>query len=78
MIFSFRIGLLLWRAGILIVGGYFAFLALRLILRIADPVLEIGVALRNALRQHVPDREVLVFGSRATRDTREYSERAEP
>ena len=40
-----RLGLILWRTGILIVGGYFAFLALRLILRIADPVLEIGVAL---------------------------------
>jgi len=40
-----RIGLVLWRAGILIVSGYFAFLALRLILRIAAPVLEAGVAL---------------------------------
>ncbi|MDE2794171.1 MAG: hypothetical protein OXL34_05050 [Gemmatimonadota bacterium] len=39
------LGLILWRIGILIVGGYFAFLALRLILQIADPVLEVGVAL---------------------------------
>ncbi len=29
---------------------------------------------QTALRQHVPDREVLVFGSRATRDAREYSD----
>ncbi len=40
-----RLGLVLWRIGILIVGGYFAFSALRLILRIADPVLEVGVTL---------------------------------
>lgn len=39
------LGLVLWRAGILIVGGYFVFLALRYILRFADPVLEIGVSL---------------------------------
>ena len=39
------VGLILWRIGILIVGGYFAFLALRFILQIADPVLEVGVAL---------------------------------
>ena len=29
---------------------------------------------RNALRQHVPDREVLVFGSRATWTAKEYSD----
>lgn len=39
------LGLILWRAGILIVGGYFAYLALRFILQIADPVLEVGVTL---------------------------------
>ena len=39
------LGLILWRTGILIVAGYFVFLALRLILHIADPVLEIGVSL---------------------------------
>ena len=39
------LGLVLWRAGILIVGGYSVFLALRYILRIADSVLEIGVSL---------------------------------
>ena len=39
------LGLVLWRAGILGVGGYFLFLALRFILRIADPVLEVGVSL---------------------------------
>jgi hypothetical protein len=37
------LGLTLWRAGILIVGGYFLFLALRLILHITDPILEVGV-----------------------------------
>lgn len=42
---SHVLGLVLWRAGILIVGGYFLFLALRFILRIADPVLEVGVSL---------------------------------
>ena len=39
------LGLVLWRAGILIAGGYLLFLTLRVILRIADPMLEIGVAL---------------------------------
>ena len=39
------LGLILWRAGILIVAGYFLFLALRSILRITDPVLEVGVSL---------------------------------
>lgn len=39
------LGLILWRTGILIVGAYSAFLALRLVLRIADPILEVGVAL---------------------------------
>ena len=29
---------------------------------------------RDALRQHVPDREVLVFGSRATGNSKEYSD----
>ncbi len=29
---------------------------------------------RDALRQHVPDREVLVFGSRATGNAKEYSD----
>lgn len=42
---SHAVGLVLWRAGILIVGGYFLFLALRIIPRIADPVLEVGVGL---------------------------------
>ncbi len=39
------LGLILWRAGILIVGAYSAFLALRFVLRIADPVLEVGITL---------------------------------
>jgi len=39
------LGLILWRVGILVAGGYFAFLTLRLILRFTDPVLEVGVAL---------------------------------
>ena len=39
------LGLILWRTGILLVAGYFAFLALRFILHIADPVLEVGVTL---------------------------------
>ena len=39
------LGLILWRAGILIVAAYFLFLALRLILHIADPILEFGVSL---------------------------------
>lgn len=39
------LGLVLWRAGLLIAGGYLLFLALRSILRITDPVLEVGVAL---------------------------------
>ncbi len=39
------LGLVLWRAGILIAGGYLLFLTLRVILRIADPMLEVGVAL---------------------------------
>ena len=39
------LGLILWRAGILLVSGYFASLALRLILHITDPVLEVGVSL---------------------------------
>ena len=39
------LGLILWRTGILLVAGYFAFLALRFILQIADPVLEVGVTL---------------------------------
>lgn len=42
------LGLVLWRAGIVIAGGYFGILALRYILRIADPVLEIGVSLALA------------------------------
>lgn len=42
------LGLVLWRAGILIAGGYFVFFTLRYILRIADPVLEIGVSLALA------------------------------
>lgn len=29
---------------------------------------------RNALRQHVPDREVLAFGSRATWKAKDYSD----
>ena len=39
------LGLVLWRTGILIVAAYFVFLALRPILHITDPVLEIGVTL---------------------------------
>ncbi len=39
------LGLILWRAGILIVAAYFLFLALRFILRITDPVLETAVTL---------------------------------
>ena len=39
------LGLILWRAGILLVAGYFLFLALRFILHITDLVLEIGVSL---------------------------------
>lgn len=39
------LGLILWRTGILIVGAYTAFLSLRFVLRIADPVLEVGVTL---------------------------------
>ena len=39
------LGLILWRAGILLVASYFLFLALRLILQITDPVLEVGVTL---------------------------------
>ena len=39
------LGLLLWRAGILFLGGYLLFLGLRFALRITDPMLEVGVAL---------------------------------
>ena len=39
------LGLILWRTGILLGAGYFAFLALRLILHITGPVLEVGVTL---------------------------------
>lgn len=39
------LGLILWRTGILIVGAYSAFLVLRFVLRIADPVLEVGITL---------------------------------
>ena len=39
------LGLILWRAGILITTGYFLSLALRLILQITDPILEVGVSL---------------------------------
>jgi hypothetical protein len=39
------LGLVLWRAGILIAGGYLLFLTLRVVLSIADPMLEVGVAL---------------------------------
>ena len=39
------LGLILWRVGILVAGGYFAFLALRFILHITDPVLETAVTL---------------------------------
>ena len=39
------LGLILWRTGILILAGYFVFLALRFILHITDPVLEVGVTL---------------------------------
>ena len=42
------LGLILWRAGILLVAAYFIFLALRFILRITDPVLEVGVTLALA------------------------------
>ncbi len=39
------LGLVLWRAGILIAGGYLLFVALRVVLRLTDPVLEVGIAL---------------------------------
>ena len=39
------LGLILWRAGILLVAAYFLFLALRVALRITDPMLEVGVTL---------------------------------
>lgn len=39
------VGLMLWRGGILLVGGYVLYLMLRFVLRIVDPVLEIGTAL---------------------------------
>ena len=39
------LGLILWRAGILLVAGCFLFLALRFALRITDPMLEVGVTL---------------------------------
>ena len=39
------LGLILWRTGILLVAAYFLFLALRFILRITDPMLEVGVTL---------------------------------
>ena len=39
------LGLILWRTGILILAGYFLFLALRLFLHITDRVLEVGVTL---------------------------------
>ena len=39
------LGLVLWRAGIIFLGAYFLFLALRSILHITDPVLEVGVTL---------------------------------
>ena len=39
------LGLILWRAGILLVAAYFLFLALRFALRITDPILEVGVTL---------------------------------
>ena len=39
------LGLILWRAGILLVAAYFLFLALRFALRITDPMLEVGVTL---------------------------------
>ena len=39
------LGLILWRTGILLVAAYFLFLALRSILHITDPVLEVGVTL---------------------------------
>ena len=39
------LGLILWRTGILLVASYFIFLALRLILHITDPILEVGVSL---------------------------------
>ena len=42
------LGLILWRAGILLFAAYFIFLALRFILRITDPVLEVGVTLALA------------------------------
>ena len=39
------LGLILWRAGILLLAAYFLFLALRSILHITDPVLEVAVTL---------------------------------
>lgn len=39
------VGLVLWRGGALLVGGYLAYQALRVILTITDPQLETAVAL---------------------------------
>ena len=39
------LGLLLWRGGVALVVGYLGFHALRVILRITDPHLELAVAI---------------------------------
>ena len=39
------LGLIFWRTGIIFLGGYLAFLALRFILQITDPILEVAVTL---------------------------------
>jgi len=39
------VGLILWRGGILLVGGYLLYVFLRFVLPIADPVLEVGATL---------------------------------
>ena len=39
------IGLALWRGGIILAGGYLAFQAVRVVLSITDPQLELAVAI---------------------------------
>jgi hypothetical protein len=39
------VGLVLWRGGVLLVGGYLAYQVLRLVLTITDPQLETAVAI---------------------------------
>ena len=39
------LGFVLWRGGSLLVGGYLVLLALRAMLQITDPLLELGISL---------------------------------